>query len=142
MNEPSSSRCATMLRCEGWWEETGYGRQPMLDLKIGFSDGQIAGLGRDIIGSFTFSGSLSEAGQVGMVKQYIGKHRVAYIGSYDGEGTMWGHWQIGIDTGRWLIAFRRATAETTAIQELVATACPSSHVHAGGEPAGTNRRRR
>lgn len=58
-----------------------------------------------------------------MVKQYIGKHRLAYIGSCDGAGTMWGHWQIGIASGRWLICFRGATADTTAIQELVPAEC-------------------
>jgi len=77
-----------------------------------------------MIGPFTFSGTLSEAGQVVMFKQYIGRHGVDYVGSYDGEGTMWGHWRIGVAHGRWLITFRGGVTDTAAIHELVPTACP------------------
>jgi len=120
--EPSDSR-TSMLRCEGWWEQVDFGRQPMLDLRIQVAEGRIVGSGSDMVGPFTFSGTLSEAGQVGMLKQYIGGHRVDYVGSYDGEGTMWGHWRIGFAYGRWLITFRRGVADTAAIQELVPAAC-------------------
>lgn len=46
-----------------------------------------------------------------MIKQYIGRHTVGYVGSYDGEGTMWGHWGIACWYGRRLITVRRGRAE-------------------------------
>ena len=116
----------SMLHCEGWWEQAEHGRQPMLDLMIQVAGGRIAGSGRDMVGSFTFTGTLSETGHVAMIKQYMGQHRVDYVGSYDGEGTMWGHWRIAFGYGRWLITIRRGRAEradTAAIQELVPVAC-------------------
>ena len=71
----------------------------MLNLRIQVAKGRIAGSGTDMIGPFTFSGGFGEAGQVVMFKQYIGRHGVDYLGSYDGEGTMWGHWRIASPTG-------------------------------------------
>lgn len=124
--EPDNGN-ASMLRCEGWWEQIDFGRQPMLDLRIQVAERRIAGSGSDMIGPFTFTGTLSETGQVAMLKQYIGQHTVDYVGSYDGEGTMWGHWRIAFWYGRWLITFRHGRAEradTAAIQELVPVACP------------------
>jgi hypothetical protein len=67
----------------------------MDDLVLHFADGLIDGGGRDVIGRFTFHGTYNEAGEVRMVKQYVGRHQVAYVGSYDGEGTIFGKWSIG-----------------------------------------------
>jgi hypothetical protein len=39
-----------------------------------------------MIGPFTFSGTLSEAGQVVMFKQYIGRHGVDYVGATMARG--------------------------------------------------------
>lgn len=90
------------VACEGWWEQAGYGRQPMEQLRLSFRDGQISGSGVDVIGPFTFSGRL-DVQAVAMVKQYLGKHRVDYVGSFDGEGTFWGNWSIGPFGGPWRI---------------------------------------
>jgi sarcosine oxidase delta subunit len=122
--EPGDN-CTSRLHCEGWWEQAGCGRQPMLDLMIQVAGGRITGSGDDMIGQFTFNGTLSETGHVAMIKQYIGQHKVYYVGSYDGEGTMWGHWRLAFGCGRWLITIRRGRAEraaTAAIQELVPVA--------------------
>jgi len=52
--EPSDSR-TSMLRCEGWWEQVDFGRQPMLDLRIQVAEGRIVGSGSDMVGPFTCS---------------------------------------------------------------------------------------
>jgi hypothetical protein len=40
----------------------------------------------------------------------VGQHSVAYVGSYDGEGLMWGDWYIGPEKGRWMIRFKGTKA--------------------------------
>jgi hypothetical protein len=60
----------------GYWEQDGYGRQPMENLVLQFSDGR-------------------PDGRVLLNKQYIGQHCVVYDGHYDGEGTIFGEWSIG-----------------------------------------------
>src|SRR5947207_8154485 len=47
---------AALCRCDGWWEEQGYGRQPMENLRISFGQGRLQGSGSDIVGPFTLSG--------------------------------------------------------------------------------------
>jgi hypothetical protein len=49
-----------------------------------------------------------------MVKQYIGRHSVNYVGKYDGEGLMWGRWSLGIFRGAWMIRLGRPDDSTTA----------------------------
>lgn len=110
------------IPCEGWWEEVGYGRQPMHQLRLRISGGKITGSGTDIIGPFTFTGTIGEGGTVAMIKQYVGQHQVDYLGTYDGEGSMFGEWRIGPFKDRWAITFKRAatpgdTAEV-GVQEI------------------------
>src|SRR5262249_28824330 len=75
-------------------EAVGWGRRPMYNLTLRFEDGAIEGEGEDCIGAFTFHGFHDTQGHVSMVKQYLGKHRVEYVGTYDGEGTIFGTWFI------------------------------------------------
>jgi hypothetical protein len=63
-------------------------------LVLRFHDGQIEGEGRDVVGRFTFQGKYDNQGHIRMVKQYLGRHRVIYQGTYDGEGTIFGQWSI------------------------------------------------
>ena len=105
--------------CDGWWEQIGYGRQSMDDLRLEFSGGSITGSGTDIIGPFSFCGRIDAAGRVVMTKEYVGLWTVHYAGSYDGEGLMWGHWRAGGMRDRWLIKFKRPQM-SAAIEELVA----------------------
>jgi hypothetical protein len=79
----------------GYWEQAIFGRQPMNDFALRFADGVVEGEGRDIVGRFTFRGSYDDRGNVVMVKQYLGAHRVLYRGCYDGEGTISGVWSVG-----------------------------------------------
>jgi hypothetical protein len=79
----------------GYWEQSYWGRQVMTELVLHFVGGQVQGRGRDVIGAFTFTGQYDDRGTITMVKQYLGRHSVAYRGQYDGEGTIFGQWSIG-----------------------------------------------
>ena len=98
------------IPCDGWWHQELFGRQPMDDLRLKFDGGGISGSGRDIIGPFTFRGRIDEQGHVAMIKQYIGQHSVDYIGTYDGEGLLYGEWHIGNSKDRWLIRIKGSPA--------------------------------
>ncbi len=83
-------------RWQGFWVQSTYGRQAMTPFYLHFANGQVTGEGKDMVGRFIFSGTYDEAtGAVRMVKQYIGKHRVVYVGQPDGEGSIQGTWNIG-----------------------------------------------
>ena len=92
-------------RWDGFWVQRLWGRQAMTPFFLRFADGKVSGEGRDMVGRFTFSGSYDETtGAVRMVKQYIGKHQVLYVGQPDGEGSIQGTWFIGnLDSGSFLL---------------------------------------
>ena len=93
----------SQCKCIGWWQQTGYGRQPMHDLRIEFDNSRVVGSGTDMIAPFTLSGKLRPDGAVEIVKQYLGRHTVLYVGQYDGEGTFHGTWDIEGYQGSWSI---------------------------------------
>ena len=108
----------------GYWEQRGMGRQPMEDLSLQLADGLIRGGGRDIIGLFTFYGRMEQDGRVLMMKQYIGRHSVAYAGQYDGEGTIFGTWSIEAwDSGDFLLRLSRT--EGSGAEQAITTLQPS-----------------
>jgi len=83
-------------RWDGFWVQEIWGRQPMTPFTLNFAAGTVSGSGRDVVGRFTFSGEYNETtGELRMIKQYIGKHRVLYVGRPDGEGSIQGTWSIG-----------------------------------------------
>lgn len=82
----------------------------MEDLVLDFSGGQIRGTGRDIVGDFEMHGTIEQTARVRIVKQYVGRHQVIYLGDYDGEGTMFGTWLIETWNGSWSIKLLRAAA--------------------------------
>jgi hypothetical protein len=108
-------------RWDGFWVQAGWGRQAMTPFTLRFADGRVLGSGRDVIGLFSFSGEYDEAtGRVRLVKQYIGRHRVLYVGQPDGEGSIQGTWFIGEDqTGPFLLrpVIERPTGDEP-IQEI------------------------
>jgi len=110
-------RSQTNVRCEGWWEQEGFGRQPMYELTISLLDGNLHGQGRDIVGPFTLNGQVVQD-QVAILKRYLGQHSVEYYGAYDGEGTFAGHWEIGGDRGTWIIQIVREEGSEGEIREL------------------------
>lgn len=79
----------------GYWEQEVYGRQPMEDFYLKFSNGEVTGQGVDVVGRFIFSGEYdTNTGRVLMVKQYLEKHQVLYDGTPDGEGCIHGRWTV------------------------------------------------
>ena len=95
-----------MVPCEGWWEQTFHGRQPMEELRLSVVGRIVDGVGTDVIGPFTLEGHVSEDGRVSILKSYRGRHSVRYEGQHDGEGRMWGVWSLPGSSGRWMIASR------------------------------------
>ncbi len=92
-------------RWDGFWMHKLVGRGPMTPLTLRFAMGRVSGEGRDMVGAFTFAGEYDETtGAVRMVKQYLGKHQVLYVGQPDGEGSIQGTWSIGrLDSGPFLL---------------------------------------
>lgn len=88
-------------RWDGFWVQDGWGRQEMTPFTLRFAEGRVLGDGRDMVGSFAFTGTVNEGtGAVRLVKQYFGangrpRHRVLYVGSPDGEGCITGTWFMG-----------------------------------------------
>jgi len=100
----------SQCKCIGWWQQTGFGQQPMEELLIEFTESRVVGSGVDLIAPFTLSGKLRPDGAVEFVKQYIGRHAVLYVGHYDGEGTFHGTWDIDGFRGQWSIKVIGPTA--------------------------------
>lgn len=90
----------------------------MTELRLKFDSGYITGTGRDIIGPFTFHGTIDSQGHVAMIKQYIGQHSVDYVGIYDGEGLLYGDWHIGGSKDRWLIRIKGTTNHSQSSEEI------------------------
>ncbi|MBM4096422.1 MAG: hypothetical protein ACKO9Z_17700 [Planctomycetota bacterium] len=74
----------------GWWEQEGYGRQPMRGIVMSFDGRVLRGRGADLPGPFEMNGT-SENGEVVIVKQYP-MYQVAYAGLWNGEGAILGEW--------------------------------------------------
>jgi hypothetical protein len=78
---------------QGFWVQERWGRQEMTPFSLEFAGSEVTGKGKDVIGRFTFSGQCDErTGKVRLIKQYIGKHRILYLGEPDGEGSIHGEW--------------------------------------------------
>jgi hypothetical protein len=89
-------------------------------LTLRFDDGLIEGQGDDCIGPFTFRGRYDTQGNVSMVKQYIGKHRLHYQGTYDGEGTISGRWSYSPSwTGAFALRLEAAEVDADAAVETM-----------------------
>ena len=113
-------------KCVGWWQQHGLGRQLMHGLQLTIDGKSIRGSGLDIIAPFTFAGHLRSDGAVEMIKQYVGLHSVLYVGQYDGEGSLYGTWDISGYQGKWLIRFERPVTESLEIEEILPLPDPRS----------------
>ena len=106
---------------QGFWEQLGFGRQPMERFELRFRGRAVTGRGVDVIGRFTMVGDCdAQTGRVRMTKHYVGKHRVEYDGQPDGEGCIGGTWRIEPDwSGKFLMqpTLPRPTGEEP-IQEI------------------------
>ena len=97
------------LICDGWWEQEGFGRQPMNNLEVDVNHSDLSGSGDDIIGPFALRGKVA-GDRIAIRKQYHGQHSIDYHGTTDGEGMFFGHWSAGpVIGGKWLIRIRSAT---------------------------------
>ncbi len=90
---------------DGFWVRPGGSRGSMSPLILRFAAGTVSGDGLDWVGPFSFRGEYDQAtGEVRMIKQYLGKHQVLYVGRPDGEGSIQGTWSIGtVDSGPFLL---------------------------------------
>jgi hypothetical protein len=107
-----------MIDCTGWWQQRGFGRQAMNNLKIDFRGPTIFGQGSDIIAPFTITGKLRPDGSVEIIKKYDQRHTVLYVGTYDGEGSLTGRWDIGGYQGEWSIRLQRAAGSQQSDQSI------------------------
>jgi len=109
----------TKTHCEGWWEQSGLGRQPMSNLIVEFDNGQLEGSGDDIVGRFTLTGQV-QGDTIVMRKQYCGQHAIDYHGTSVGEGLYHGDWiWSGHVGGKWAVYVRSvAKGEESEITEI------------------------
>ena len=122
MAQKVMSKANEEVFCEGWWHQSAFGRQPMCNLRLRFSGGKIFGSGHDIVGVFTFRGTITAQGKVHLVKRYLGSHTVDYVGTFDGEGLLFGEWYIGPVKDKWMIRLKPSKAaglQDSAIEEIV-----------------------
>lgn len=79
----------------GFWQQEFWGRQPMEAFTLHFRAGEVTGSGVDVVGRFLFTGDYdTKTGAIRLVKQYLGKHQVLYVGHPDGEGCIGGTWTV------------------------------------------------
>jgi hypothetical protein len=66
----------------------------LMEMRLTFRHGEMAGEGRDWVGKFVIRGRYSTAdGRCRWHKRYLGKHDVFYQGFNEGKG-IWGTWEI------------------------------------------------
>lgn len=106
------------VKCIGWWEQNGLGRQNMDGMWIEFSGRNLFGGGQDIVGAFTLTGTMQAEGAVRIIKQYHDKHTVVYLGQYDGEGLFFGAWAIDRSTGNWSIKLQHSSSESEEFADI------------------------
>lgn len=105
------------IRCQGWWEQAGIGRQQMEGLMMQIKGNRISGSGYDMVGTFTFEGTITEDNDVLMTKDYLGKHSLSYKGEFNGSDKMWGVWDMWFDKGPWEISFHSSSAKKETAQK-------------------------
>jgi hypothetical protein len=112
----------------GFWDQPVYGRQTMRELVLRFSAGRVDGRGVDIVGPFTFDGTHESDGTVKLMKRYP-YHSVTYQGRYDGEGTVYGEWSIGVHSrGKFVLTPNRSrNSEGSEILEITRRSYKSSY---------------
>ena len=78
----------------GFYLENYQPRRGWMQLYLTFADGKIKGEGTDYVGPWTATGSYDlNSGLCTWVKQYVGKHQVAYSGKVGEQGII-GQWEI------------------------------------------------
>ena len=118
-----------MTKWSGWWEQRGLGRQRMRNLVLEVDPaGAVSGSGVDFVGAFTITGTI--AAEVVLVKQYVRRLSLHYVGTNSGEG-IFGTWHVpdapeipGLTSGRFaLFPIRDSSSEHAVVRELVPVGC-------------------
>ena len=118
-----------MTKWSRWWEQRCFGRQEMRNIVLEFGpEGEVSGSGDDCVGAFTITGTI--AAEVVLVKQYVRRHSLHYVGTNSGEG-IFGTWHVpgaleipGLTSGRFaLFPIRDSSSDRAAIRELVPAGC-------------------
>jgi len=118
-----------MAKWSGWWEQRGFGRQEMRNLVLNVGpEGDVSGSGDDCVGVFIIRGTISA--EVVLVKQYVRRHSLQYVGTNSGEG-IFGTWHVpgapeipGLTSGRFaLFPTKESFSDHAAIRELMPTGC-------------------
>ncbi len=92
----------------------------MHNLQLDIAPEDMSGAGLDMVGRFTLHGRCRPDGHVEFLKQYEGAHAVLYVGTYDGEGTFFGTWDISGYRGDWSIKILGPTTDKSdEIQEIL-----------------------
>ena len=81
-----------MPQWKGWYQQGGF-RHDMKISKFKVKGSKIEGKGADDEGHFEFIGFYGPDGHTRFIKQYEGKHQVAYEGRREGQ-TISGHWEV------------------------------------------------
>ena len=90
-----SERCIRRGVWHGFWEQEDWGRQPMEAFELHFRGGAATGRGRTWSGrSPSAANTTTRPARFALVKQYLGKHQVLYVGRPDGEGCILGKWTV------------------------------------------------
>ncbi|MDA8563652.1 hypothetical protein N9L06_04280 [Mariniblastus sp.] len=78
----------------GYYLESHRSAKGWMHLYLQFEDGKVSGEGTDYVGPWTAAGEYdSQSGVCSWVKNYVGKHRVFYGGTYGAKGIV-GEWSI------------------------------------------------
>lgn len=93
---------------------------------------RITGSGIDMVGPFTFSGVVDADATVHLVKEYMGQHLVDYIGHYDGDSRLWGHWRLNQLHGSWEIRIKSNGTEKGQEEEETEAVLEEAGVSDGG----------
>lgn len=101
-NDQPQDLPAGWMECEGIWNQSGLGDQPMKPLRLSIESGRIEGVGYDSVGTFTLKGSFVGEESVFIIKSYAGKHDVEYYGKYK-KRVLYGKWELDGDSGFWEI---------------------------------------
>ena len=128
-NDAIAGRSSPVAKWSGWWEQRGLGRQEMRNLVLNVDPaGELSGSGDDCVGSFTIAGNLSA--EVRLVKRYVRRHSLLYVGTNSGEG-IFGIWQVpgapaipGLTSGKIRpVPIRDFTSDRTVVRELKPAGC-------------------
>ena len=121
--EQSDGQVERMVGTAGLWAS---GMRNLV-LEVGPA-GEVSGSGEDCVGSFSITGTISA--EVVLVKQYVRRHSLHYVGTNSGEG-IFGTWHVpgapaipGLTLGRFaLFPMKESASDRDAVRDLIPAGC-------------------